>query len=91
MCIIISTLKHIHVQLIAALLPINPVNNIQKLRWGTCFFSCENFIAHPSLWGMFLRKYFERKCILERFDVYFNVILSLKCSLLTLMIVQLGG
>ena len=42
--------------------PINPVKQHAKFKEGDiCFLSCENFIAHPflrGLWEMFFRNFF---------------------------------
>ena len=76
-------------------LPINPVEQYTQFKVGACFFSGENFIAHSFCGGCgkCSFEFFFQICILERFGVYFNIILSKKCSLLTyeIMIVQPGG
>ena len=54
MCIL-----HTDIHVKSASLPINPVKQYTEFKVGTCFFSCENFIARSfmwRLWEMFLRK-----------------------------------
>ena len=83
-------LKHILTNMQNQLPPLH-INHVKqytkfKVGEGTCFFSCENFIAHPFLWvfwEMFHRKKIVKKMDFGAFFVYFNIILPKKCSLLT--------
>ena len=88
-------LQDTHVKL--APFPINPVKQYTKSKVGDiCFFCYENFIAHSflwELWEIFLLTYFLKMDFGAFWCIFFNIILSYKCSLLTykIMIVQPGG
>ena len=59
-------------------LPINPVKEYTQFKVGGMFLYGENFIAHSfnEVCGKCSFELFFKRCILERFGVYFNIILS---------------